>query len=97
MPKDKFKEYRDSNDGKSVQDDIYDIIKNKILTRFQITNEIISKDDIISLLDTSKLDFNDKVIEHLCKNKNMILLTHDFDFSYSDVDILSSNKRFFMP
>lgn len=93
MPKDKFKEYRDSPEGKSVQEDIYEIIKNRILTKFQIINELFSKEELTSLLCVTTLDFNDKLIELLCKKKNMILLTHDQDFSTSDVDILSSNKK----
>lgn len=94
MPVDKFKEFRDSPEGKSVQADIYKIIKNRILNRFQIVSESYSKDELSSLLEISKLDFNDKIIELLCKKRSMILLTHDYDFSASDVDILSSNKKF---
>lgn len=94
MTKDKFKEFRDSEEGQSVQEDIYAIIKNKILDKFQIISDIYSKEEVSSFLTISKLDFNDKVIELLCKKKNMILLTHDHDFSSSDVDILSSNKKF---
>jgi len=94
MTKDKFKEFRDSEEGQSVQEDIYAIIKNKILDKFQIISDNCSKEEVSSFLSISKLDFNDKVIELLCKKKNMILLTHDHDFSSSDVDILSSNKKF---
>ncbi len=89
-----FKEFRDSAEGKSVQEDIYKIIKNRILNIFQITNESFSKEDFDSMLTVTKLDFNDKLIELLCKKKNMLLLTHDFDFSLSDVDILSANRKF---
>lgn len=46
------------------------------------------------MLIATKLDFNDKLIELLCKKKNMLLLTHDFDFASSDVDILSTNRKF---
>ena len=94
LPKEKFKEFRDSAEGKSVQEDIYKIIKNRILNIFQITNESFSKEDFDSMLTVTKLDFNDKLIELLCKKKNMLLLTHDFDFSLSDVDILSANRNF---
>lgn len=92
MPKDRFKEFRDSTEGQSVQEDIYTIIRNRILNRFQVISEIYSKDEVCTLLNTSKLDFNDKIIELLCKKKGMILLTHDHDFAESDVDILSANK-----
>ncbi len=93
IPKDKFKDYRDSPEGKSVQEDIYEIIKNKILSNFQIINEHVSKDELNSFLTVTTLDFNDKLIELLCKKKSMILLTHDYDFSSSDVDILSANSK----
>ena len=66
----------------------------RILNIFQITNESFSKEDFDSMLTVTKLDFNDKLIELLCKKKNMLLLTHDFDFSLSDVDILSANRNF---
>ena len=92
LPKEKFKNYRDSDDGISVQSDLNAIIKDKILTNFQIINEPLSKDDLLSILNVTKLDFNDKLIELLCKKKNMILLTHDSDFSSSDVDILTANS-----
>ena len=80
--------------NQSVQEDIYKIIQNRILSRFQITNELFSKEELNSALTVSTLDFNDKLIELLCKKKGMILLTHDFDFSSSDVDILSANSKF---
>ncbi|BDC95722.1 PIN domain-containing protein [Treponema saccharophilum] len=94
LPRDQFKKYRNSPDGQSVQEDIYKIIQNRILSRFQITNELFSKEELNSALTVSTLDFNDKLIELLCKKKGMILLTHDFDFSSSDVDILSANSKF---
>lgn len=94
MFQEEFKEFRDSAEGKSVQEDIYKIIKNRILNIFQITNESFFKEDFDSMLTVTKLDFNDKLIELLCKKKNMLLLTHDFDFSLSDVDILSANRKF---
>ena len=93
MPKDQFKEYRDSPEGKSVQEDIYKIIKNLILSKFQVINEVFSKEELNNLLVVSSLDFNDKLIELLCKKKGMILLTHDQDFSLSDIDILSANSK----
>lgn len=94
MLPDAFKKFRDSPEGRSVQEDIYTIIKNRILHRFHVASEILSKEDVHSLLTVSNLDFNDKIIELCCKKKGMILLTHDSDFSSSDVDILSANKKF---
>lgn len=93
MPMNKFKKFRDSPEGQSVQEDIYLIIKNRILNRFQVAGDILSKKEVESLLSISDLDLNDKIIELFCIKKSMILLTHDADFSSSDVDILSTNKK----
>ena len=93
FPKEQFKEFRDSEEGKAVQNDIYEIIRNRILTRFKITSESFSKEELYSLLIVTKLDYNDKLIELCCKKNNMILLTHDSDFSSSDIDILSANRK----
>lgn len=93
LPKDQFKEFRDSEEGKAVQDDIYKIIRNRILTRFQVISESFSKEELDAILTITNLDFNDKLIELICKKHNMILLTHDFDFASSDIDILSANKK----
>ena len=45
------------------------------------------------LLVVDELDFNDKIIFSLCKEKNMVLLTNDSDFVQSDIDILSANPK----
>lgn len=93
FPKEQFKEFRDSEEGQLVQKDIYEIIRNKILSRFQVTSESFSKEELNSILTVTKLDYNDKLIELCCKKNNMILLTHDSDFFSSDLDILSANKK----
>lgn len=88
-----YKLFRDSKYGKSVLSDIYDIIKNKIFNRFDISDKEFSKNDIESMLKVDSLDFNDKIILDICKKNNFILVTHDADFSNSDIDILSCNNK----
>ena len=45
------------------------------------------------MLVVDTLDFNDKIIYDICKTYNLVLLTHDADFSKSDIDILSANPK----
>lgn len=88
-----FKAYRNTKDGKDAQKLIYDIIKSKILSCFDLTDKMFSTKEIEELLVLDKLDFNDKIIFSLCKEKNMVLLTNDSDFAQSDIDILSANPK----
>ena len=89
-----FKSFRNSSKGKSVQKDIFDIIKNKILKYFQVIDKQLTITDIKNMLTIDRLDFNDKIILDVCKAHNMILLTHDADFKDTDIDILSANQKF---
>lgn len=92
-----FKQFRKSDNGLQVQEDIFNIIKNKILKTFHLTDEKIMLDDIKKLLITDDLDFTDKIIFHVCKTGNIVLLTHDADFSNADIDILSANEKILIP
>lgn len=38
-------------------------------------------------------DFNDQIIVEICKEKDLILLTDDGDFSALEIDILTANNR----
>ncbi len=87
----KFKEYRDSSDGKEVLNDIYNIVKTKILTKFSIIGKTFQKSDIETFLTVDSLDFSDNAILSLCKENNCILLTNDKDFTESDIEILTSH------
>lgn len=87
----KFKEYRDSSDGKEVLNDIHTIVKSKILTKFSIIGKTFQKSDIETFLSVDSLDFSDKAILSLCKESNCILLTNDKDFAESDIEILTSH------
>lgn len=89
-----FKSFRNSSKGQSVQKDIFDIIKNKILKYFQVIDKQLTITDIKNMLVIDRLDFNDKIIFDVCKAHNMILLTHDADFKDTDIDILSANQKF---
>jgi hypothetical protein len=89
-----FKQFRDSVAGTQLENDIYSIVKNDILTKFKVTGTEIQKADILSFLQHSSLDFSDKAIEKICLENDYVLLTNDSDFVGSKLDILSSNKKF---
>lgn len=88
-----FKKYRDSTDGKDAQKLIYQIIIEKILKYFEVIDKTFSAQDLSNLLIVDSLDFSDKIIFSVCKENSLILLTNDGDFSDSDIDILSANKK----
>ena len=88
-----FKSFRNSPKGQSIQKDIFDITKNKILKYFQVIDKQLTTDNIKNMLSLDTLDFNDKIILDVCKTHNMVLLTNDADFANADIDILSANQK----
>jgi len=87
----KFKDFRNSEEGKDVLNDIYVIVKNDILTRFNIIGKAFSKQDIEDSLIVDELDFVDKATVALCKENNLVILTNDRDFKNVGLDILTGN------
>ena len=76
-----------------AQKDVFDIIRNRILTSFKVIDTQRTSEDIKNMLVVDTLDFNNKIIYDICKTYNLVLLTHDADFSKSDIDILSANPK----
>lgn len=89
----RFKEFRDSQDGKDALNDIYTIIKNDILSRFSIVGKAFNKQEIEECLIVDKLDFIDKATVEICKENELVLLTNDKDFKNTDLDILTGNIK----
>lgn len=87
-----FKQYRNSVDGQSSTNRIFDLVK-VILNQFVVEENNLSNSEIQSLLVVDSLDFNDKIIEKHCLDKKYILVTHDKDFKNSPVDILTANRK----
>jgi predicted nucleic acid-binding protein len=85
------KQFRDSLAGRQVLSDIYLIVKNQILSQFDVTGNIFSKTDILNCLTVDSLDFLDKGILKTCRDNNFVLLTNDKDFKNADIDILTCN------
>jgi len=89
----KYKSFRDSVEGKSYLNEIYMFVRDMVLTNFHIIENPIGESDIKNFLTSNTLDINDKAIVSICKKKKMILLTHDYDFKESNIDILTGNKK----
>lgn len=92
-PLQKFKDFRNSKEGKDVLSDIYIIVKNDILTRFDIIGKTFSRQDIEKCLIVDELDFVDKATVALCKENNLVVLTNDKDFKNVGLDILTGNPH----
>ena len=84
-----YKKYRDSNDGQESLKDIYTLINEQIIKRFDIVGKQYLKKDIESFLHVDNLDFNDKALIPLCSENNLVLLTNDIDFAKSEIEIAS--------
>lgn len=89
----KFKDFRDSQDGKDAINDIYIIVKNDILNRFSIIGKSFDQHDIEGFLVIDELDFVDKATVSLCSENSLVLLTNDKDFKNSGLDILTGNPN----
>lgn len=88
-----FKEFRNSSEGKQIQEEIFAIIKNQIFSVFTIQDVCFTVEQLHHLLKADNIDFNDKIIVEICKAHNMILLTNDVDFYHTSIDILSRNHE----
>ena len=89
-----FKKYRDTEEGQYTVNHANNLVKN-ILKFIQVDGEVMNKLDIQSILIVDSLDYNDKIIEHLCEVKGYILVTNDIDFKQSNIDILSAHRGFY--
>lgn len=92
-PSMRFKDFRNSQDGKDVVEDIFIIIKNDVLSRFNVVGKSFDKYEIERFINVDELDFVDKAIASICTENNLVLLTNDKDFKNSGLDILTGNPR----
>jgi len=91
-PTQRFKDFRNSQEGKDALTDIYIIVENEILKRFNIIGKTFDKRDIEKCLLVDELDFVDKATVALCIENDLVLLTNDKDFKNTDLDILTCNR-----
>ncbi|MGL5731348.1 MAG: hypothetical protein ACRCX5_09525, partial [Bacteroidales bacterium] len=62
-----------------------------IFPLFQFNAKDFTLREVKDFMTVEPLDFNDKAIERLCKENNMILFTDDKDYAESEIEILSTN------
>lgn len=94
-PTQKFKDFRDSQNGKNALKDIHIIVKNNILDRFNVVGKAFDKQDIKCFLAVDELDFVDKAIVSTCSENKLVLLTNDKDFKNCTLDIITDNQHIF--
>jgi len=90
------RDYKKTSDFKEHLRLVSSIVENKILKWTFTANFNYENNDIRELINNFEekaIDFNDLHIEKLCKMKNLILLTHDGDYSDSSIDIISCNPK----
>lgn len=91
----KFKDFRNSSAFLPIAQEI-SINVNKILKISRRCESNFSSVDISSIISdfsSGHYDFNDLLLEDLCKTQGMKLLTDDADFSGKGIDILTANNK----
>ncbi len=88
-----YKLFRNSNLCMSQEKNIYAWIINDIFKVCSIHSQPITEADIKSILTARQLDFQDKLIEKVCRDNGFILCTNDTDFKNSNIDILSAHPQ----
>ncbi len=90
-----FKIFRNSINFKPVAEQIARRAK-KILDKSEPAKSHFESKEIISILSEyagGEADFNDQVLAELCRANHLKLVTHDADFTASNITILTANPR----
>jgi predicted nucleic acid-binding protein len=87
-----FKEFRGIAEGVETFKQIHSTLARTVFPKFDVVGKSFCKEEISSI-DFCGHDFNDLLIEFVCKEHDCILVTHDGDFGDSDVDIISGNTK----
>ena len=93
------RKYRESPDHEKTIKSIKSIIKKPLLERCHKLDDKLNKNTLIKIVDfisDKKGDFNDKLTVELVRGQDIKIVTDDFDFKEfsTDIDILTSNKKF---
>jgi hypothetical protein len=83
--------FRDSPAGIAIYNAICEV--DEILPCVTTVEKHFTTAEISALLTLQKLDFTDKVITVIAKENNYVVFTHDGDFRYTDVDVLTANGK----
>lgn len=90
-----FKIYRNSADFKPVAEQIARKAQ-KILEKCQLTESSFLSRKMGAILHEyagGDADFNDQMLAELCRANNLKMVTHDADFSFSNLTILTANPK----
>jgi predicted nucleic acid-binding protein len=90
-----YKLFRNSSHFKPVAEQIARRAR-KILEKSEPTRSRFNAAEIVSILTEyagGEADFNDQVLAELCRADNLKLVTHDADFSGSNLTILTANPK----
>ena len=90
-----FKTFRNSADFKPVAQEITKKAR-KILEKCERTEsgfESVNLGGILNAYAAGEADFNDQMLAELCRAKSLKLVTHDSDFSSSNLTILTANAK----
>jgi len=92
---DTFKAFRGSEEYKyaaqGLADDLYHLSNDVALIDYGFAAE--KMDALFDELKKCEMDFGDVLILRVCQMHELILVTHDGDFSNADVDICSGNWK----
>lgn len=87
-----FKAFRDSPGGQDLIADVYTLVRDNILPRFIITDQVCTSTMIATMLQPGPLDFNDAYLATLCRDQNLVLLSHDRDYATAGIDLLTARQ-----
>ncbi len=91
----RFKEFRNSLSFRPVAEDIASNVKKILRNTLTCDPElkVIDLPEIMSFFEQGKYDFNDLVFAEICRDKGLVFVTHDKDFSELGVEILTANEK----
>lgn len=90
-----FKQFRKSPDFKpiafDIAGDVRQILKLKHSERIESGFAALDITGLVDECENGDSDFNDLVLAELCRNRNLMLVTHDGDFKDHGLTVLSAN------
>lgn len=93
-PKSDIKSFRKTNAFTAIANDITYNTKRilRSIERINSCFKSINIDLLFNEFEEGKIDFNDIVIEEICKRNELTLITDDGDFKDIDLNILTANN-----
>lgn len=91
----KYKDFRNSNEYMAVAEEIADLTK-RILDGCTLIESGFGSIDVMSIMRNfakRQVDFNDQIIEVMCRQNDFTLVTDDGDFANHGLRVLTANRR----